>query len=186
MVAGGDGADAFVSVVATSQRRRQQQRRGRRRLRTGTCPVLLARQPADPRGVPRGCFCCAGLRQVADGPARRAASFTSCGTPRLAVSAINWPSSSVDRTSTVASIVNFDGRRSLVYRTRRPPLSNYVDDTLRRSTGRGEIFQVQSSGQFSTAKCPYFWRYQNFPTTLCRIGQRKISCPKPAGCVLPF
>ena len=60
---------------------------------------------------------------IADGPARRVASSASCCTQSWTPSATNWPSSSVER-STVARIVNFDRRRSFVYRTQRLASSN--------------------------------------------------------------
>jgi len=57
------------------------------------------------------------------------------------------PRSSVERR--LLQVLSTDRRRSLVYHTECPPLSNEVGDTLRRSTRRGEFFEVPGSGQSS-------------------------------------
>ena len=45
-----------------------------------------------------------------------------------------------------------------------------------RSTCRGEIFQVRSSGQSPRGKYPNFWRYQYFLTTEGGLGGRTPPC----------
>jgi len=47
-----------------------------------------------------------------------------------------------------------------------------------RSTCRGEIFQVRSSGQSPRGKYPNFWRYQYFLTTEGGLGGRTPPCQK--------
>ena len=39
------------------------------------------------------------------------------------------------------------------------------------SVCHGEIFQMQSLGQSSRGKYPYFWKYPNFPKTQCTIAR---------------
>jgi len=47
-----------------------------------------------------------------------------------------------------------------------------------RSTYRGEIFQVRSSGQSPRGKYPNFWRYQYFLITEGGLGGRTPPCQK--------
>ena len=55
-----------------------------------------------------------------------------------------------------------------------------------RSTCRGEIFQVRSSGQSARGKYANFWRYANFLTAQCGIDGRKPLCQNPARFVQSF
>ena len=60
---------------------------------------------------------------------------------------------------------------------KRPPLSNEVDDTLRRSTGRGEIFEARAEfGTKFQREVTLFILY--FLITQCRISRRKRPCQK--------
>ena len=57
---------------------------------------------------------------------------------------------------------------------KRPPSSNEVDDSLRRSPGRGEIFEARAEfGTKFQREVTLFWRCKNFLVTQCRISRSR-------------
>jgi len=71
--------------------------------------------------------------------------------------------------STGASIVN-------LFHTERPPLSNYISNTLRRSTCPGETFSAQNLGHSFRRKCLIleYGRYPTFRITQCRLVEERL------------